>query len=50
MSIKFSASDKAEILQKQFLSVFTIEPEGPMPTVPVPSNLITDIVVTETSF
>ena len=47
MSIKFSASDKAEILQKQFLSVFTIEPEGPMPTVPVPSNLITDIVVTE---
>ena len=47
MSIKFSAGDKAEILQKQFLSVFTTEPDGPLPIVPQASNLISDLVVTE---
>ena len=38
-SLKFQAFDKANILQKQFTSVFTVEPPGDLPTVKSKTNV-----------
>ena len=46
-SIKFTAKEKAKILQTQFLSVFTDEPEGILPAISQPEVLITDLSVTK---
>ena len=47
-SMKFKDSEKAEILQKQFSSVFTKEPDGEIPTIDKRCNeSICDIYITE---
>ena len=45
-SLKFTAFEQAAILQKQFLSVFTDEPDGELPTMSEPTAKITDLSVT----
>ena len=47
-SLKFKHSEKAKILQKQFSSVFTKEPDGEIPTIDKRCNeSICDIYITE---
>ena len=45
-SLKFTAFEQAATLQKQFLSVFTDEPDGELPTMSEPTAKITDLSVT----
>ena len=46
-SMKFTDEEKANILQKQFSSVYTSEPEGDAPTIPVrTSATLEDIFIT----
>ena len=37
-SLKYDDKERAEILQKQFLSVFTRECDGPIPALPTRTN------------
>ena len=47
-SIRFEDGEKANVLQDQFCSVFTKEPEGTLPPFPPRTNkLLVDIIVTE---
>ena len=47
-SLRFTDEDKANILQKQFSSVFTKEPEGTIPTITKRTNsVISELRVTE---
>ena len=47
-SIRFDDKEKADILQDQFCSVFTKEPEGTLPSFPSRTNrMLSEIDVTE---
>jgi len=47
-SIKHTDSEKSEILQKQFCKVFTVEPVGPVPSLPLRTNTsLHEFAVTE---
>ena len=46
-SIRFTAKEKADILQKQFLSVFTVEPDDEVPDISRANGIISELNVSE---